>query len=129
MFSSVESWRTKHASPRDVASSTIAIKYSFSPRPSSQSCSLVSHCTNSPRQLLRGLLMCTLSTFASFGFQIPSSIIHCHLLINEAFGAVISFGFDFLAPCMQRNIGAFSAQQGLPDPRCHRARTAEARLQ
>src|ERR1039458_9785662 len=54
MFSSVESCRTNRANNRLVASSIMAIKYSFSPRPSSQSCSLVSHCTNSPKRLRRG---------------------------------------------------------------------------
>jgi hypothetical protein len=54
MFSSVESCRTKRAVSWLVASSIMWIKYSFSPRPSSQSCSLVSHCTNSPRQSRRG---------------------------------------------------------------------------
>ena len=38
----------KRAVNREVASSIIPIRYNFSPRPSSQSCSLVSHCTSSP---------------------------------------------------------------------------------
>src|SRR4029450_8830229 len=42
MFSSLVSWRTKRANNRLVASSIMAIRYSFSPRPSSQSCPLVS---------------------------------------------------------------------------------------
>src|SRR5450759_4585470 len=42
MFSSLVSWRTNRANSRLVASSIMAIRYSFSPRPSSQSCSLVS---------------------------------------------------------------------------------------
>ena len=45
-----ESCRTKRAVSSLVASSIIWIRYSFSPRPSSQSCSSVSHCTNSPRE-------------------------------------------------------------------------------
>src|SRR5207247_851441 len=44
----------------------MAIRYSCSPRPSSQSCSLVSHCTNSPNRLRRGRQTCTSSTFSFF---------------------------------------------------------------
>ena len=53
MFSAVESLRTKRANRRLVASSIIAISSIFSPRPSNQSCSLVSHCTISPYRLRR----------------------------------------------------------------------------
>ena len=49
-----ESCRANRANNRLVASSIIAIKYSFSPRPSSQSCSEVSHCTSSPQRLYLG---------------------------------------------------------------------------
>jgi hypothetical protein len=44
------------ATTREVASSIMAIRYSFSPRPSNQSCSLVSHCSSSPTSdpLVRG---------------------------------------------------------------------------
>src|SRR5579872_4073744 len=66
MFSAVESCRTKRANNRLVASSILAISYSFSPRPSSQSCSLVSHCTNSPYRLRRGRHWCTCLTFSFF---------------------------------------------------------------
>src|ERR1700724_3616611 len=52
---------TKPARRRLVASSIMLIKYSFGPRPSSQSCSLVSHCTNSPQRLRRGRHVCTFS--------------------------------------------------------------------
>jgi hypothetical protein len=62
MFSSVESCRTNRQNRRLVASSIIFMRYSFSPRPSSQSCSLVSHYTFS---ILAG---CT--------FQRPASVIH-----------------------------------------------------
>jgi len=43
MFGSVESLGTKRATSSLVASSIMWIRYNFSPRPSSQSCSLVSH--------------------------------------------------------------------------------------
>ena len=41
-------------------------RYSFGPRPSSQSCSLVSHCTSSPKRLRRGRQVCTSSTRSGF---------------------------------------------------------------
>ena len=44
----------------------MAIRYSFSPRPSSQSCSLVSHCTNSPNRLPPRPPACTCLTFSFF---------------------------------------------------------------
>src|ERR1700688_1815310 len=49
MFSSVESCRTNRANNRLVASSIMAIRYSFSPRPSSQSCSEVSQLHQFPK--------------------------------------------------------------------------------
>ena len=76
MFSSVESCRTKRANNRLVASSIIAIRYSFSPRPSSQSCSLVSHCTNSPNRLRRGRQTWTCLTFSFFARHSLPPIIH-----------------------------------------------------
>jgi len=76
MFSSVESCRTKRANRRLVASSIMAIKYSFSPRPSSQSCSLVSHCTSSPNRLRRGRQVWTSLTFARFPRHSLPRIIH-----------------------------------------------------
>src|SRR5437660_879819 len=76
MFSSVESCRTKRANNRLVASSIIAIRYNFSPRPSSQSCSLVSHCTNSPNRLRRGRHTCTCLTLSFFTRHNLPRIIH-----------------------------------------------------
>src|SRR5687767_8696552 len=46
MFSTVESLATKRANHRPVASSIMLISSISSPRPSNQSWSLVSHCTN-----------------------------------------------------------------------------------
>src|ERR1035438_6380624 len=77
MFSSVESCRTKRANSRLVASSIMAIRYSFSPRPSSQSCSLVSHCTSSPKRLRRGRQQCTCLTFSLLARHSLPRIIHC----------------------------------------------------
>src|SRR5580704_10264291 len=77
MFSSVESCRTKRANSRLVASSIMAIRYSFSPRPSSQSCSLVSHCTSSPLRLRRGRQVCTSPTRAFLPLHSSPLIIHC----------------------------------------------------
>jgi hypothetical protein len=54
MFSMVESLSTNLANHRLVASSIMLISSISSPRPSSQSWSLVSHCTNSPNRLRRG---------------------------------------------------------------------------
>ena len=76
MFSSVESCRTKRANKRLVASSIMAIRYNFSPRPSSQSCSLVSHCTSSPNRLRRGRQTCTCLTRAFFPCHNLARIIH-----------------------------------------------------
>ena len=45
-------------------------------RPSSQSWMLVSHCTNSPRQLRRGRQTCTSLLSPGFAFQPPASISH-----------------------------------------------------
>src|SRR5579863_6291824 len=75
MFSSVESCCTKPANRRLVASSIMLIKYSLGPRPSSQSCSLVSHCTSSPTRLRRGRQVCTLSTRLALARQSLASII------------------------------------------------------
>ena len=47
------------------------IRYSFSPRPSSQSCSEVSHCTSSPRQRRRGRHRCARPRLAPAGFPQP----------------------------------------------------------
>src|SRR6202162_2432972 len=77
MFSSVESCRTNRAHNRLVASSIMAIRYNFSPRPSSQSCSLVSHCTNSPNRLRRGRQVWTCLTFSFFPRHSLARIIHC----------------------------------------------------
>src|SRR6516165_2708669 len=77
MFSSVESCRTNRANNRLVASSIIAIRYNFSPRPSSQSCSLVSHCTNSPNRLRRRRQICTCPILSFFPFHSLARIIHC----------------------------------------------------
>src|SRR6202040_2958228 len=76
MFSSVESCRAKRAYTRLVASSIMAIRYSWGPRPSSQSCSLVSHCTSSPQQLRRARQPCTSTSLARPAFQIPPAIFH-----------------------------------------------------
>src|SRR5450755_2055325 len=76
MFSSVESCRTKRANNRLVASSIMAIRYSFSPRPSNQSCSLVSHCTSSPNRLRRGRQTCTCWIFSFFARHSLPRIIH-----------------------------------------------------
>src|ERR1700681_152204 len=76
MFSSVESCRTKRANSRLVASSIIAIRYNLSPRPSSQSCSLVSHCTSSPNRSFRGRQLCIGLTFSLFACHSLPSIIH-----------------------------------------------------
>src|SRR5580698_5769134 len=54
MFSLVESLATKRANHRLVASSIMLISRIGPPRPSNQSWSLVSHCTNSPKRLRRG---------------------------------------------------------------------------
>src|SRR5580658_1462015 len=77
MFSSVESCRTKRAHNRLVASSIIAIRQNLSPRPSSQSCSLVSHCTSSPKRLRRGRQICTCLTFSLSARHNLPPIIHC----------------------------------------------------
>src|ERR1017187_2986770 len=80
MFSSVESCRTNRANNRLVASSIMAIRYNFSPlspRPSSQSCSLVSHCTNSPNRLRRGRHVWTCPTFAFLPRHNSAPSIHC----------------------------------------------------
>src|SRR5579872_1085099 len=77
MFSSVESCRTNRANKRLVASSIIAIRYSRSPRSSNQSCSLVSHCTNSPNRLRRGRQVWTSLIFAFFPRHSLARIIHC----------------------------------------------------
>ena len=77
MFSSVESCRTNRANNWLVASSIIAIRYSFSPRPSSQSCSLVSHCTNSPNRLRRGRHTRIVLIFSRFARHSFARIIHC----------------------------------------------------
>lgn len=77
MFSSVESLRTKRAVKSLVAPSIMWIRYNFSPRPSSQSCSPVSNCTNSPRQLRRGRDWCTASTFWPRARHSPFSIRIC----------------------------------------------------
>src|SRR5580698_6195640 len=66
MFSPVESCRTNRANNRLVASSVMAIRYSFSPRPSSQSCTEVSHCASSPKRLRRGRQTCSTFVFCSF---------------------------------------------------------------
>ena len=63
MFSTVESCSTNRAVNSLVASSIMWIRYSWGPRPSSQSCSLVSHCTISPREALRRRHWWTDSTF------------------------------------------------------------------
>src|SRR5450755_2804694 len=76
MFSSVESCLTKRANNRLVASSIMAIRYSFSPRPSNQSCSLVSHCTSSPNRLRRGRQTCTCWIFSFFARHSLPRIIH-----------------------------------------------------
>src|SRR5271157_1601648 len=55
----------------------MATKYSRGPRPSSQSCTEVSHCTNSPRQLRRDRHTCTSSTFRRFPRRNPAAISHC----------------------------------------------------
>src|ERR1035441_4481911 len=65
------------ATNRLGASSIMTIRYSFSPRPSSQSCSLVSHCTSSPYRLRRGRQTCTCSTFPDFTRHTFPRIIHC----------------------------------------------------
>src|ERR1017187_8348750 len=53
MFSTVESLDTNRANQRLVASSIMLIGKISSPRPSNQSCLLVSHCTSSPTRLRR----------------------------------------------------------------------------
>src|SRR5216683_2756255 len=77
MFSSVESCRTNRANSRLVASSIMAIRYNGSPRPSSQLCWLVSHCTSSPNRLRRGRQTCTCFTFSFFARHSLPRIIHC----------------------------------------------------
>src|SRR5439155_23125288 len=59
-----------------VASSIIATKDSLVPRPSSQSCSEVSHCASSPRHLRRGRHTCTSSAFRRFTRRSPAPISH-----------------------------------------------------
>src|SRR5579864_6712040 len=76
MFSAVESCRANRANSRLVASSIIAIRYNFSPRPSSQSCSLVSHCTSSPNRLRRGRHTCTCRTLSFLARHSLPAIIH-----------------------------------------------------
>src|ERR1700733_7401863 len=77
MLTPVESCRTKRANNRLVASSIIAIRYNFSPRPSSHSCTLVSHCTSSPSRLRRGRQPCTCLTCSRFARHSLPRIIHC----------------------------------------------------
>src|ERR1022692_2726860 len=45
-------------------------------RPSSQSCSLVSHCSSSPQRARRARQLCTCSTRARRSFHNPASISH-----------------------------------------------------
>src|ERR1017187_4328258 len=77
MFSTVESLTTKRANHRLVASSIMLISKISSPRPSSQSWSLVSHCTSSPNRLRRGRHSCTFSTRCLRGRHNLAPIIHC----------------------------------------------------
>ncbi len=102
MFSSVVSWRTNRANSRLVASSIMAIRYSFSPRPSSQSWSLVSHCTSSPKRLRRGRHRCGCSTFSSLARHNFPWIIHCRTVSLLA-----------LIPCFLRR---YSAANVGPNP-------------
>src|ERR1022692_1876813 len=78
MFSTtVESLATNRANHRLVASSIMLISKISSPRPSSQSWSLVSHCTSSPYRLRRGRHSCTFSTRCLRGRHNLAPIIHC----------------------------------------------------
>src|SRR5450759_1032719 len=103
MFSSVVSCRTNRANSRLVASSIMAIRYSFSPRPSSQSCSLVSHCTSSPYRLRRGRQTCTAFTFSSLARHSFPPIIHFRTVSRLA-----------SIPCFLRK---YSAAKVGPNPR------------
>ena len=62
MFSIVESLDTNRPNQRLVASSIMLMSNISSPRPSSQSCSLVSHCTSSPNRLRRSRHSCSSPT-------------------------------------------------------------------
>ena len=78
MFSRVLSRATKRPQLRLVASSIIRTKWGTgSPRPSNQSWSEVSHCTNSPNRLRRGRQACTFFTFSAFARHSLPRIIHC----------------------------------------------------
>src|SRR6266446_8874401 len=77
MFSTVESLATKRANHRLVASSIMLISKISSPRPSNQSWSLVSHCTNSPKRLRRGRHSWIFSTRCFRARHSLAPIIHC----------------------------------------------------
>src|ERR1039457_1735227 len=77
MFSTVESLTTKRANHRLVASSIMLISKISSPRPSSQSWSLVSHCTSLPNRLRRRRHSCTFSTRRLPGRAHLAPLIHC----------------------------------------------------
>src|ERR1039458_9177281 len=77
MFSTVESLTTNRANHRLVASSIMLISKISSPRPSSQSWSLVSHCTSSPNRLRRGRHSWTFSKRCVRARHNLAPIIHC----------------------------------------------------
>src|ERR1700730_14135297 len=77
MFSTVESLLTNRANHRLVASSIMLISKISSPRPSNQSWSLVSHCTNSPKRLRRGRHSWIFSTLCLRARHSFAWIIHC----------------------------------------------------
>src|SRR5437667_5544832 len=77
----------------------IATRYSLGPRPSSQSCSEVSHCTSSPRQPPRGRHTCTSSTSRRFTRRSPAPISHCRSV------SLLTSTWWFLARYSQASVG------------------------
>ncbi len=72
----------------------MAISRSSSPRPSSQSCSLVSHCTSSPNRLRRGRHICTCSILCLRGLHSLASIIHFRTVSRLASTSCRSFRYS-----------------------------------
>src|SRR5215472_18695061 len=84
----------------------MAIRYSFSPLPSNQSCSLVSHCTSSPNRLRRGRQGCTCGTLAFFPHHSLARIIHCRTV------SLLASILCFWANCSAASVGPNPAYTG-----------------